>query len=131
MYNVPNVHIASYLDTSNAANKTSEKQVSQDAFMPLLVAVIPHRTAEGDAAKRIATKMEEQLKSQVLDEDAKPLKRMSVSPPCRKDSAASSSPSDKDIDFKVSQPYLGDCYRSRRCLKHHRKDEKRLSTLSR
>lgn len=71
MDKILNKHIGKYFGTISTADKAGEKILSTNSFMATIAAFIKCRTREGIAAKRVAMKMEEQLKSPTLDADVK------------------------------------------------------------
>lgn len=67
-------HIAKYLDTSDTADKVGEKLLSTNDFMEPIATFIQRRTSKAITKERIVIKMEEHLKLQTVDEDAKHVK---------------------------------------------------------
>lgn len=119
--------IANYFETGDAVDRICGKLLPKNS-LPLLapiVVFIQLRAGEAVAAECSTTKMEEQLKAQIVDSDVKWVMPESLSPPSCSDLAPSSSPSDKDEDSEARRCRLE--HRCFICRSHtrHGKDEKR------
>lgn len=90
-----NRQIAKYFDTSDTSNTVGEKQLSTNALMAPIAAIIKQRTSNGTATERSALKTEKLLKLQTVAE-TKIVPRKSGCLPSRTDFPPSYSSSDKD-----------------------------------
>lgn len=124
-------HIAEYFDPSDTAGKVSEQLPSTNTSMALIAAFIQRRTSEAVAVECVSKNMEEQLRLQAVDADAKHVMQKSVSPPSRTDLAPSNSPSDKNKETKANKCCPGHRSGSRRRHRSQRKNEKHLSASTR
>lgn len=98
--------VANNFHTKDASNKIGGNLLSTNSFMDPIAAFVNLGTGKAVAAKRRTTKMENQLKSQTLDAEAKRVTGKLISPLSRTYSAPSDSPSNQMTQLNRKKVFL-------------------------